>query len=86
MTANGDDFCTAGKGVDEKHCGRMVGPRLSECAALTAVLIQKCIELPQQDATVQGFLRGIGLDTALVEGGDVYACYEKIHHRSKHCK
>jgi hypothetical protein len=39
--------------------------------------IEKCIQLPLQYATVQGFVSYAGLETAVVEGGDVYACYKK---------
>jgi hypothetical protein len=71
MTSTGDDFCTAGKRVDKKHCGCIEHPRLSECAAAAAELIEKCKQLPQK-ATVRGFVRYAGLDT-----DDVCACYQK---------
>ena len=71
MTSNGDDFCTAGKRVDKKHCGCIEHPRLSECAVAAAELIEKCKQLPQK-ATVRGFVRYAGLDT-----DDVCACYQK---------
>ena len=76
MTSTGDDFCTAGKGVKKEHCGCIERPRLSECAAAAAGLIEKCIQLPLQYATVQAFVRYAGLETA-VEGGEVYACYRR---------
>ena len=72
MTSTGDDFCTAGKGVEEKHCGCIEQPRLSECAAAAAELIEKCAQLPPGDATVRGFVSYAGLDT-----DDVCACYQK---------
>ena len=77
MTSTGDDFCTAGKRVDKKHCGCIEHPRLSECAAAAAELIEKCKQLPLEDPTVGCFVRYAGLETAVVEGGDVCACYEK---------
>ncbi len=79
------DFCTAGRtqpGVGSEHCGCIQRPRLSECAAAAAILIEKCIQLPLQYATVQGFVRYAGLETAVVEGGDVYACYENCRKES----
>ena len=71
MTSTGDDFCTAGKGVDKKHCGCIEQPRLSECAAVAAELIEKCAQLPLEDATVRGFVSYAGLDT-----DDVCVCYQ----------
>jgi len=79
------DFCTAGRtqpGVGSEHCGCIQRPRLSECAAAAAILIEKCTQLPLQYATVQGFVRYAGLETAVVEGGDVYACYENCRKES----
>jgi len=76
MTSTGDDFCTAGKSVSPQHCGCIKHPRLAECAAAAAELIEKCKQLPQK-ATVRGFVRYAGLETAVVQSGDVYACYEK---------
>jgi hypothetical protein len=77
MTSNGEDFCTAGKGVSPQHCGCIEPPRLSECAVAAAELIDKCAQLPLEDPTVGCFVRYAGLETAVVEGGDVCACYEK---------
>ena len=77
MTSTGDDFCTAGKGVSPQHCGCMEPPRLSECAAAAAELIEKCKQLPLEDPTVRCFVSYAGLQSAVVQSGDVYACYEK---------
>jgi len=77
MTSTGDDFCTAGKSVSPQHCGCIKHPRLAECAAAAAELIEKCKQLPLEDPTVGCFVRYAGLETAVVEGGDVCVCYEK---------
>ena len=50
---------------------------IAACAKLAATLIQKCQELSQADASVQAFVRDIGMQTSCVEGGDVYACYTR---------
>ena len=74
MTTSGDDFCTAGKGVEEKHCG-CIKIRIAECAVLAANLIQKCAQMPLHDPAVREFVKGIGLETCCLRGGDVYAYY-----------
>jgi len=75
ISANSDDFCTAGKGVDEQHCGCIVRVPISECAELAAVLIQKCAQMPLNDTAILELVRSIGLETCCLKGGDVYACY-----------
>jgi hypothetical protein len=75
MTANCDDFCTAGKGVDEQHCGCIVRVPISQCAALASVLIQKCAQMPLNDTAILELVRSIGLGTYCLKGGDVYAYY-----------
>ena len=71
MTANGDDFC---KGVEEKHCG-CIDTRISECAELAVYLTEKCAQMPLHDPAVREFVKGIGLETCCLRGGDVYAYY-----------
>ena len=75
MTVNGDDFCTAGKGVDAEHCGCIVRVPISRCAELAAVLIQKCAKMPLNDTAILELVRSIGLETCCLKGGDIYTHY-----------
>jgi hypothetical protein len=75
ITANGDDFCTAGKGVDAEHCGCIVRVPISECAELASVLIHKCAQMPLNDTAILELVRSIGLETCCLNRGDVYAYY-----------
>ena len=81
MTANGDDFCTAGKGVDAEHCGCIVRVPISRCAELAAVLIQKCAQMPLNDTAILELVRSIGLETCCLKGGDIYTHYEAYMHQ-----
>ena len=75
MTTSGDNFCTAGKGVDAEHCGCIVRVPISRCAELAAVLIQKCAQMPLNDTAILELVKSIGLETCCLKGGDVYAYY-----------
>ena len=84
MSASGDDFCTP-NGEDLKgHCGFIRSDGLSECVSLAVVLVQECAQMPMHDATVRSFVKGIGLETCCVTGGDIYDHYNQYMNKSTH--